>query len=115
MDVRLTLLAKNSTRIELAGLEAYTGVEDVAVVNDAVVTARLLDAVGAEISGQSWPLTLTYEFGSSGNYSAVVSPAINVAVGDLLTAEVTAISGADTGFWEPICEVERRTHRSGKG
>lgn len=115
MNVRLTLFAQNSTRIELIGLEAYAGVEDVAIVNSAAVTARLLDSAGEELPGQTWPLAMTYEAGSAGNYSGVISQTLGVAVGDLVTAEVTATSAADQGFWEIPCEVERRTHRSGKG
>lgn len=115
MQVRLTIFQGNSTRIELRGLAAYYGVDDVAYVNVAAVTARLLDDAGAEVPGQTWPIPLLYESGSDGNYSGTMSYALGVTDGDVVTAEITAISGADQGFWTIPCDVELRTHRSGYG
>lgn len=115
MQVLLTILADNSTRLELRGLAAYVGVDETAYVNTATVTAVLRDDAGAEVQGQIWPLPLLYEGGSDGNYSGTVSHALAVAVGDRVVAEITAVSAADQGFWTIPCEVEARTHRSGWG
>lgn len=115
MDVYLAVYPGNSLRVEVRGLSVYVGVEDTLYDNAATVTARLVDGLGAEIPGQTWPLALTYEAGSDGNYSGVVGPSLVVKPGDVLYAEVTAISGADQGFWRSPCMVDWRTHRSGYG
>jgi len=115
MDLYLTLYKSNATRVELRGLGAFSAVDTFSYVNDAAVVCTLVDAAGADVSGEPWPLTLSYEDGSNGDYSGTIDEGLSVTAGDLLTAKITATSGSDQGYWEVPVEVLTRTHRSGYG
>ena len=101
----LIFLTGNSMVIELLGLT--DSITD-AFVLDATVTITLLDDAGAEVTGETWPLTMTFVAASDGNYRAVMDEAIVVIVGHQYTAQVTAISSGTTGFWEAPVVAERR-------
>lgn len=115
MKVYLSLYAGNSTRVELRGLGAIDGVDSFAYVNSATVVCTVVDADGSALSGQTWPLALSYEAGSSGDYAGVIDATLAVSTGDLLTAKITATSESDQGYWEVPVEVQARTHRSNYG
>ena len=78
-------------------------------VNDAVVTVTLLDAAGAEVVGETWPLTLDYVAASNGQYAKTVNPISGVTAGENYTVKLSAV-GADslTGNWEGVVEATTR-------
>lgn len=57
-------------------------------INDATVELTLLDSAGVEIVGQTWPLVMTYQTASDGNYYGTVEDTINVEDGDEGTARL---------------------------
>jgi len=61
-------------------------------INDATVELTLNDLDGNEISGQTWPLTLTYIAGTNGEYQGTIDDAIDVEDGQTGEA-VLEISG----------------------
>lgn len=109
----LTWLDGNTMRIELRGLRKYTAVDTTSYLNAATVTATVKDSNGAALIGESWPVTLGYEAGSNGNYSANCASSIVVAPDDLLSVEVTATDSGDVAFWDAPAKVLTRTHQVG--
>jgi hypothetical protein len=95
----------NDSLIDLTGLkDDSTG----SFVTNATVTAVVKKA-GVNVTGQSWPLTLTYITASDGNYRGILEAALNVSVGDRLTLEVTvdAGSGREAFFSIPLTVRQR--------
>lgn len=64
-----------------------TDTED-AGVTGATVVCTVVDRDGEEVSGQSWPLSLTDA--GSGSYTGTVEHDLDVTKGQRLTAQVTA-------------------------
>jgi len=97
---------KNDTLLELTGLKDEA---TDAYIATATVTASVKDAAGAAVTGQTWPLSLVYVTSSDGDYRGVLDKAINVAVGDRITVEVTvdAGSGRDAFFAIPVTVRQR--------
>ena len=97
---------KNDNLIEL------TGLKDEATdtfVNDATVTAVMKSAAGAQIAGQSWPLTLSYIGSSDGVYRGILDAAAEVAIGDSVTIEITiAASAGRDAFFAITAKVRQR-------
>lgn len=63
-------------------------------VTDAVVTATLKTTGGAEVDGQSWPLTLAYVEGSKGVYRGTLLHSLSVVDKQALVCVLDAVSGA---------------------
>lgn len=63
--------------------------------NSATVQVTLLDPSGAEVSGVTWPLALTYVPSSSGRYRVVLPDALQLQNFQSYTAVITADAGAD--------------------
>ena len=85
-----------------------TGVLNVATntyLNSATVTVRLVDAAtSSDISGQSWPLTLTYVAASNGDYRGTLSDDLVISGSQNITAQVTVDGGAGLKrYWEVAC------------
>lgn len=80
-----------------------------AYINDATVTVTIKDENDTELTGETWPLTMSYVTGSDGKYAGAVSSSVSVSAGDLLSCEVTATSGGNTGFWDAPLRVKART------
>lgn len=97
---------ENDNLLQLNGLKnEATG----AYVNDAVVTGRLKDETGADVSGQSWPVTLQYVAASNGNYRVTLEETLSLVVGKKYVAEVTAVgNGLNAKFKTQFIAVERR-------
>lgn len=55
-------------------------------LNNDTVVVTLLDIAGAQIAGETWPFTMTYEAGSNGKYEAVLSETLDIEEGMLLTS-----------------------------
>lgn len=64
-------------------------------LNAATVTATLVNAdTGAQIAGQSWPMTLAYVASSNGDYRGTVNDDITVTKGQEVIAQITFNGGA---------------------
>lgn len=64
-------------------------------LNDANVTATILDAAGVEVAGQNWPLQMPYVAGSYGTYRGVVEDDLEVNENTDYTAKVVVIVTID--------------------
>lgn len=96
----------NDNTITLTGLQnAVSG----NYLNSATVTVTVVDSDGNEVSGQTWPTTMSYVSGSDGNYRGTLQDAMVTTASELLTAQVTADGGAgQRGYWEePLIVLTR--------
>lgn len=92
---------QNDNLLELTGLiNEATG----AAINDAQVSARLVDAKGVDIPGQGWPLTLEFVVGSDGDYRGMLESALQLD-GRLVTAIVDVDAGQGL-----TAHIERELH-----
>ncbi len=102
------ILYQNSMLLKLNGLrdsEALPGV----FLNAATVTVTLKDSAGAEVSGETWPLTLDYIAASDGNYSATLTDTLGVTLSGIYDAEITVDGGAGLkAFWVMPLVVKKR-------
>lgn len=73
-------------------LEGYKNGLTNEYINDAVVTAELKDSEGNPIDGLLPTMVLTYQIGSNGNYSTVITEDAGFNVGSIVSAKVTALS-----------------------
>lgn len=88
------LFIDSDNNIRVEGLQStVNGVE--AYENAATVQVTLLDSLGAEVAGESWPKALLYETGSDGNYSTVLSDTLTLTSGASYVAEITTDAGVD--------------------
>ena len=92
MSCTLLIEEGNPAVLRVVVRNALTG----AAINDAVVTARVLDATGTPVAGQSWPVTLSYVGGSAGEYRAQLAATLAVDAGQSYTAEFSITSGGVT-------------------
>ena len=97
---------RNDMLLELTGLaDESTG----AYINNATIEATVKDAAGANVSGQTWPLTLSYVTSSNGVYRGVLDAALVVAVGDRITVEVDIDGGSGReAFFQIPATVRQR-------
>ena len=63
-------------------------------LNSATVTATVRDLAGNEITGVSWPITLTYVASSNGRYQATVDAAASVTENSQYYVYYTAVQGS---------------------
>jgi len=99
----MILLYKNDNLIEVDELKDEVSGD---FLNLATVTAILKDSAGAAIGST---ITLTYVSSSNGKYQGTVPDDLIVNLGDRITAEITADSGADKrAFWCIALVVEKK-------
>ncbi len=100
------LFDKNSMLLRLNGArDAKTA----AFLNAATVTARLVDAQGVDIVGQTWPLTLDYVATSDGDYCGTLNDTLEQTIDAIETAQVTFDGGMGLkAFWQTPCVVQVR-------
>lgn len=103
-DVQL-ILKSNSN---LLTLDQLKDVANDNFLNAATVTVTLKDLDGNSISGESWPLAMSYVSGSDGKYIATVAAAISVVEGDEVEAHVSAVESGLTYSAEVPCRVVTR-------
>lgn len=100
------LLVANDNILEVKELtDPATG----AFINNAIVTAILVDAAGAEVAGDTWPKTLAYVSASNGTYRATLEQTLAITHGRTYTARITALGNGFTGFWERPFKARKRT------
>ena len=69
-------------------------------INNATVTARLRDRAGNDITGQSWPATLTYVTGSNGIYRGTLEDGLDLDPNKVYRVEISVDAGSNAiGFW----------------
>lgn len=98
----------NDHYIELTGLQDSA---DSSYKNGATVEVTLKDASGNNLSGETWPLSMSYVASSNGNYRATLADTLAVVVGNRYTALVTANAGAglQAEWEEPVKVLKRRS------
>ena len=79
-------------------------------LNSRTVTVTLTDSSGTEVTGQSWPLTLTYVPDSDGEYRATLPYDIGVTGGQTYTARVVGDGGAGLRYSEDLPIYYTRRH-----
>lgn len=101
----LELYIGNDNEIELSGLADARGNYQ----NDATVTVTLKTLAGANVTGQSWPTSMTYVTASDGVYRAVLDDGIGLSVNNSVRAHVDVSAGGLTAHWEvPVRAVVRK-------
>ena len=65
----------NSYYIKITGLKNK---KDDSFINDAVVTARVQDQDGSDVTGETWPVTMSYIAASDGEYDVTVTSALSL-------------------------------------
>lgn len=97
----------NDNLLEVIGLQnAKTG----EYINaSATVQATLKDRAGANVTGASWPLALSYVAASNGNWDVVLPAALDLTDGQDYVCEITAqVSGGPTAAWSaPVTAIKR--------
>ena len=84
----------------LLTLDALTNTADSSFINDATVTVTLVDSTGTEVTGETWPLAMSYVSSSNGKYQATLTDSLSLSKGTY-TAQITANGGAGLlGYWE---------------
>lgn len=98
MSVKFNILSDNL--VTVSGLKnEVTG----AFVNTAVVTVTLVDRNGVDVTGSSWPVTLTYIPASDGVYQGTLPDSLDLTKFEVYTAQITADAGPGLRqYWE--CE-----------
>lgn len=96
----------NTILVTLSGL---SDARDDSPVNDATVTATLLDTAGEEVTGETWPVALAYVADSDGDYRGVVSNAVELTERRRYTLRIEATrAGLGSGEWEiPVRALDR--------
>ena len=94
----MDVFVNNTNMLELLRLKS--AVENT-YINDAAVNVTVKTTAGANVSGQTWPLLLTYVPGSSGDYRGVLSENLAFAANTTYVAVVHANAGINrVGHWE---------------
>ena len=100
------LFDKNNMLLRLSGAK---DAKTATFLNAAMVTARLVDGLGVDIVGQTWPLTLDFVAGSNGDYCGVLNDTLVQVIGAIERAQVTFDGGVGLkAFWETPCTVQVR-------
>ena len=86
-----SLIVETDNLIELDGLQDQS---TSAYINDATVTVTLLDSSGSEVSGETWPLTMSYVAASDGKYRATLADTLVIKPNKRYQAKVVADGGS---------------------
>jgi hypothetical protein len=79
-------------------------------LNAATTTCTLKTAAGVNVTGQSWPLTMTYVASSDGVYRATLPYTLGIAASARYTLHLDIDAGAGKrGHWEIPCLCRVRT------
>lgn len=83
--------------MELDGLQ---NAADDSYLNAATVSVTIKDSAGVNVTGETWPKTMSYVAASNGKYRATVSDAMAIVPGRAYTAHITAEASGLTGNWQ---------------
>ena len=79
-------------------------------MNNATVTATLKDTGGTNVSGQTFPVTLSYIADSDGNYQMTLDNALSMVEDTTYVATITATSSSGLyAEWEMTLTATKRT------
>lgn len=102
----MTLYVGNDHRIEITDLKD----DDDNVITGATVTATVFESDGTtEVSGVSWPITLSDE--GSGTYGATLSADVNIKENTRYIVNIKAVSGNTEALWRQDEPAVRRPFR----
>lgn len=77
-----------------------------ALISDATVTATVKTVAGANVAGQSWPLTLSAA--GNGKYEGTIESTISLAANTTYIIEWDIVKGALVAHGETIVKAETR-------
>ena len=100
-----TVYLNNDNLLQISLQNAVTG----EYPTDAVVTAVIVDSEGAQVAGDSWPLSLSYVADSDGTYRGILSHTLEFvqAAHYTLTIDVDAGVGLKAQFVRQVVGVMR--------
>lgn len=97
MSTKILFAGNNSNLVYLSALK--NELTD-AYINNATVSATLLNADDAEVDGLSWPAEMTLVSGSNGDYVMTLPNTLNLIENALYTLKVTAVAAGNVvGEW----------------
>jgi len=76
----------------LLSIEGLKNSSSGSFMNSATVTATLKDSGGTSVTGQTFPITLSYITATNGNYQATLEDTLNMVADNIYTATITATS-----------------------
>jgi hypothetical protein len=94
----MTAFVANTNVLDLIGLK-----NEIAgtFINNAAVTVTIKDDQGVNVSGATWPMTMTYVTGSDGDYRAFLSEDLAFVAKGKYIAAIDADGGTNlVGHWE---------------
>ncbi len=97
----------NTMVAELRGLQKQVAGT---YANSASLTITIEDTDGNDVSGETWPVTMSYVSGSDGIYRANLSSSLGVTAGENYVAHYEGSQdGLDLDFRKPIVAQTRET------
>jgi hypothetical protein len=101
MSAIYELFVGNDTVLEVQGLRSdVTGEPQ----NTATLSVTLLDARGAEVAGQAWPMPMPYVEGSNGLYRVLLPSTLPLVPDVRYLARIVADAGQGlVGTWNMEC------------
>ncbi len=75
-------------------VEGIQNVSDSSYINSGTVSLYLYDSAGVEITGQTWPLVMSYIAASDGDWDGNVRDDANLTVGQVVKVVIIADGGA---------------------
>jgi hypothetical protein len=97
------LLVGNTMEVTVSGLKDQDG----NAVTGATVEVTVLDLQGTEVSGQSWPVTLSDDGG--GDYSGELDSGISLTVGTTYEVRIEVSGVGAEAEWREYRQAKRRT------
>lgn len=91
--MRQFVFLDNTSSVLLKGLNASGS-----PINDATVTVTLKDREDNLVTGESWPVTLTYVTDSEGDYKGAFSADVDVEKNKEYTAHIVAVAPDGSRF-----------------
>ena len=83
-------------------LSSLKDIRDNTYVNNATVTVTLYDKDDAELSGETWPVSLAYIAASNGNYYAVLEDTIFTAEQNVKAKIIIVGNSVTRTIWFPV-------------
>jgi hypothetical protein len=97
----------NDTTVTLTALTDTTASTP---LNSATVTFDLVDTVtGTQVTGMTFPATMTYVATTSGDYTLVLEQSLDLTTGNKYTGTITASSGTLDAKWDIDFVAQKRT------
>lgn len=106
---RFKIYIENDNLVELDELKDNA---DDSYVNDATVTVTLQEPGGTEVSGQTWPATMSYVASSDGKYQGTLEDDVSLIAGQPYNAIINVTASDDRiAKWTVEC-IARERHET---